>query len=202
MKQPSEPSCSSQRKKRKNNLRVRLQRTGKELMKMTAKQKTPSRKKESSAQAVQPLITKLYEGTADLIIKIPQKPKKNTGKTVPETEEPAKELIEITLPSISKTAEDSDRVAALVSSLISYLLKDIEAAKQTNRKAVQAEGIARAKAKGKRFGPESMTFDAELFENLCQAYRNKEISCRAAGDQLGCSSRTFLRRYHQIYPDK
>ena len=90
-------------------------------MKNTAKRKTPSRKKDSSAAAVKPLITKLYEGTADLIIKVPQKPKKNTGKVTPDTEEPAKELIEITLPPISKTAEDSDRVAALASALISYL---------------------------------------------------------------------------------
>lgn len=169
---------------------------------MTAKRKTPSRKKDSSAAAVKPLITKLYEGTADLIIKVPQKPKKNTDKTTLDTEDTAKELIEITLPPTAKTADDSDRTAALASALISYLLKDIETAKQANRKALQAEGIARAKAKGKRFGPESMTFDAELFEELCQAYRNNEISASEAGRQLGCNYKTFQRRYAQKYPEE
>ena len=171
-------------------------------MKMTAKRKTPSRKKESSAAAVKPVITKLYEGTADLIIKIPQNPKKNTGKTAPETPEPAKELIEITLPPAAKTADENDRIAALASALISCLLKDIESSKQANRKSLQAKGIARAKAAGKHFGAETMTLDAELFEKLSQAYKNKEISASEAGKQLGCSYKTFQRRYAQKYPEE
>ena len=171
-------------------------------MKMTAKRKTLPRKKEPSAAAVKPLITKLYEGTADLIITVPQKPKKNTAGNKPDTAEPAKEHIEITLPQAPKAADNSDRVAALSSALISTLLKDIESAKQKNRKAVQAEGIARAKAAGQRFGPEIKTFDAELFEELCQAYRNNEISASAAGRQLGCNYKTFQRRYAQQYPDE
>lgn len=164
------------------------------------KRKSASRKKETSAPAVYPLITKLYEGTADLIITVPQKPKKNTAGNKPDTAEPAKELIEITLPPISKTAEDSDRVAALSSALISALLKDIESAKQKNRQAVQREGIARAKAAGKQFRPEYKNLDAELFEELCQAYRNNEISASAAGRQLGCNYKTFQRCYAQKYP--
>ena len=172
-------------------------------MKMTAKRKTLPRKKEPSAAAVKPLITKLYEGTADLIIKIPQKPKKNAAGNKPDASaEPAKELIEITLPQAPKAADNSDRVAALSSALISTLLKDIESAKQKNRKAVQAEGIARAKAAGQRFGPEFKDLDTELFEELCQAYKNNEISASAAGRQLGCNYKTFQRRYAQQYPDE
>ena len=145
------------------------------------KRKSASRKKETSAPAVYPLITKLYEGKADLIIKIPQKPKKNCSENINGTaSSEEKELIELTLPRLSKDADNSDRVAALSSALISTLLKDIETAKQTNRKAVQREGIARAKAAGKQFGPEYKNLDAELFEELCQAYKNNEISAIAA----------------------
>ncbi len=175
----------------------------KRIPKNNPKRKSASRKKETLASAVYPLITKLYDGTADLIIRLPQKPKKNSPENINGTaSSEEKELIELTLPQLSKDADNSDRVAALSSALISTLLKDIESAKQTNRKAVQAEGIARARAKGTRFGPEYKDLDAELFEKLCQAYRNNEISASAAGRQLGCNYKTFQRRYAQQYPDE
>ena len=162
-------------------------------MKMSAKRKTPSRKKESSAAAVKPVITKLYEGTADLIIKIPQNPKKNTGKTAPETPEPAKELIEITLPPAAKTADENDRIAALASALISCLLKDIEATKQTNRKSLQAKGITRAKAAGTQFGRPKKELPETFYEaaELCRAGK---ISITEGAERSGMTYWAFYYR--------
>ncbi|HJJ36537.1 MAG TPA: hypothetical protein O0X27_05125 [Methanocorpusculum sp.] len=165
------------------------------------KRKTVSRtpaKSSVSAAAIEPLITKLYDGTAELLISIPQNRDSGT-KTQNSADTPSvqKERIAITLPPADRYADENDRVAALASSLISILLKDIASSKELSRKAVQAEGISRARAEGKQFGRRCLDLDTDLFEELCRAYANNEISPETAGERLGCSYRTFLRRYAQ-----
>ena len=132
------------------------------------------------------LIAELYQGTAHITITSAA-----SGKT-----------IEIPLPQVKKSATETEKAAAVTASFVNLLFSDLETARKQKRKTQQAKGIARAKANGKRFGPENMTFDAELFEELCQAYRNNEISASEAGRQLGCNYKTFQRRYAQKYPEE
>lgn len=58
------------------------------------------------------------------------------------------------------------------------------------RRQKQAEGIAAAKAKGVRFGPQPRTLP-DGFEELRQAWRNKEISLKMAAELCGIPKSTF-----------
>ena len=58
------------------------------------------------------------------------------------------------------------------------------------RRQKQAEGIAAAKAKGVRFGPQPRALP-EGFEELRQAWRNKKISLQMAAELCGIPKSTF-----------
>lgn len=171
------------------------------------KRKSPSQKKikvKASAPAFKPLIAKLYDGTADILIRIPHPPNKNKADGLSRDDRTeqnnSKEIIELTLPPFEKITNDNDRVAVFTSALISALLNDINSAKQANRKAIQAAGIARAQAEGKQFGKKCRELNEDLLEELYQAYWKNEISAREAGKRLGCSYKTFQRRYYLRNP--
>ena len=70
---------------------------------------------------------------------------------------------------------------------------------QTEREFIrqrQAEGIAVAKAKGKRLGrmPVDMPED---FEEVCRRCISEELSTRKAAEMLGVSHSTFYRKFRQ-----
>ena len=80
---------------------------------------------------------------------------------------------------------------ALLDSFVSELF--ITVAKQEQHKTrsrKQAEGIAAAKAKGVRFGPKPRAMP-DGFEELRQAWRNKEMSLSMAAELCGVPRSTF-----------
>ena len=80
---------------------------------------------------------------------------------------------------------------ALLDSFVSELFLSV--AKQEQHEARcqrQAEGIAAAKAKGVRFGPKPRAMP-DGFENLRQAWRNKEMSLSMAAELCGVPKTTF-----------
>ena len=83
-------------------------------------------------------------------------------------------------------------IADLVLQIFAYMA-------QTEREFIshrQAEGIAAAKRKGKKFGrPEKEMPDQ--FKEICQKCKNGEVSTRQAADILGISHTTFYRRYRK-----
>ena len=78
-------------------------------------------------------------------------------------------------------------LGAFVSEL--FLLSGEQKSREIRRRG-QAEGIAAAKAKGVRFGPQCRTLP-DGFEELRQAWRNKEILLRTAAELCGIPKTTF-----------
>lgn len=71
---------------------------------------------------------------------------------------------------------------------------------QTEREFIcqrQAEGIAVAKQKGKKFGRPEKKMPGQ-FQEVCQRCEKGELSTRQAANILGVSHTTFYRRYKKI----
>lgn len=93
------------------------------------------------------------------------------------------------------------RAGDLTGRLIADLVLQIFAyVAQTEREFLrqrQAEGIAAAKAKGKRWGRKPIALP-EGFEAVCQKCMEGQVSVRAAAKELGMNHSTFYR-YYQNY---
>ena len=84
-------------------------------------------------------------------------------------------------------------IADLVLQIFAYVA-------QTEREFIhqrQAEGIAAAKRKGKKFGRPELKMPPE-FEEICRQYEQGKISTRQAAVVLGVSHTTFYRKYRKI----
>ena len=71
---------------------------------------------------------------------------------------------------------------------------------QTEREFIhqrQAEGIAAAKRKGKKFGRPELKMPPE-FEEICRQYEQGKISTRQAAVVPGVSHTTFYKKYRKI----
>lgn len=111
------------------------------------------------------------------------------------TKEPAElqaELRELAREIVSNLSElESAQRKPLLDSFVSELFSTV--AKQEQREVRhqrQAEGIAAAKARGVRFGPQRRTLP-DGFEELRQAWRKKEITLRTAAELCGVPKTTF-----------
>lgn len=83
-------------------------------------------------------------------------------------------------------------IADLVLQIFAYVA-------QTEREFIrqrQAEGIAAAKARGKKFGRKCIAMPKN-FEEICNKCHKKRITTREAAKQLGISHTTFYRRYKE-----
>ena len=78
----------------------------------------------------------------------------------------------------------------LISDIVLQLLSYVAQSERENIRQRQAEGIAAAKAKGVRFGPDRRTLP-DSFEELRQAWRNKQMTLRAAAEACGIPKTTF-----------
>lgn len=97
----------------------------------------------------------------------------------------AKELVSNL--SVLEPTTSKDLLGAFVSDLF---LSVAEQERREFRRQKQAEGIAAAKAKGVRFGAQRRTLP-DGFEELRQAWRNKEITLRTAAELCGIPKSTF-----------
>ena len=80
---------------------------------------------------------------------------------------------------------------ALLDSFVSELFLSVAKQEQHETRCQrQAEGIAAAKAKGVRFGPKPRTMP-DGFEELIQAWRNREMSLSTAAELCGIPKTTF-----------
>ena len=80
---------------------------------------------------------------------------------------------------------------ALLDAFVSELFLSVAKKEQHETRCQrQAEGIAAAKAKGVRFGPKPRAMP-DGFEELRQAWRNKEMSLAVAAELCGVPKTTF-----------
>lgn len=90
---------------------------------------------------------------------------------------------------------DTDAVSSqeMLADFISDLFYAVAQKRQKEeRRQKQAEGIAKAKAKGIRFGPATKPVP-DGFESMAQMWTQGDISSRDAAKSLGMSHSTFLR---------
>ena len=95
----------------------------------------------------------------------------------------------LTLLSAVDAASSQELLADFVSDLFYAVAQKRQ---KEERREKQAEGIARAKAKGIRFGAASKPVP-EGFESMVQMWNQGDISSRDAAKTLGMSHSTFLR---------
>ena len=91
------------------------------------------------------------------------------------------------------TRQGRDLTGKLIADIVLQLLSYVAQTERETLRRRQAEGIAAAKGRGVRFGPERMALP-EAFPGLAELWRAGGISSREAAEQLGISYQTFLRR--------
>lgn len=109
-----------------------------------------------------------------------------------EDKEPKSRLQQLAREVMSEISElDRPRSEELLGVFVSELfLLSGEQRRRETRRQKQSEGIAAAKAKGVRFGPQPRNLP-EGFEELRRAWRNKEISLKRAAELCGIPKSTF-----------
>ena len=93
---------------------------------------------------------------------------------------------------ILNTSPDRDLMGTVISDVILQLQSAFAQAERESIHQRQAEGIAAAKARGVKFGPEPKKLPKE-FPTLKEAWKAGRISARQASHRLGISHKTFLK---------
>lgn len=88
------------------------------------------------------------------------------------------------------TRQGRDLTGTLIADIVLQLLSYVAQTERENIRQRQAEGIAAAKARGVHFGPTPRTMP-DSFEQLRQAWRNKQMSLREAAQTCGVPRSTF-----------
>ena len=88
------------------------------------------------------------------------------------------------------TRQGRDLTGTLIADIVLQLLSYVAQTERENIRQRQAEGIATAKAKGVRFGPDRRTLP-DNFEEFRQAWREKRMSLRAAAEACGIPKSSF-----------
>ena len=88
------------------------------------------------------------------------------------------------------TGNCRDLTGTLIADIVLQLLSYVAQNERENIRQRQAEGIAEAKARGVHFGPQPQNLP-ENFEQLRQAWRDKQITLRAAAEACGIPKSTF-----------
>ncbi len=91
------------------------------------------------------------------------------------------------------TREGRDLTGTLVADIVLQLLSYVAQTEREYIRQRQAEGIAAARERGVRFGPERIPMP-EGFDYLAENWWNGEITATDAGKRLGISRKTFTRR--------
>lgn len=91
------------------------------------------------------------------------------------------------------TRQGRDLTGTLISDIVLQLLSYVAETERQNIRQRQAEGIEAAMKRGIRFGRRPLTMP-QGFDDLAIAWKQGEISSRAAAERLGISYQTFLRR--------
>ena len=91
------------------------------------------------------------------------------------------------------TREGRDLTGTLIADIVLQLLSYVAQTERDFIRQRQAEGIAAAKARGVRFGPERIPMP-DAFEKLAEDWLSGRVTAVQAGKELGISRFTFTRR--------
>lgn len=108
------------------------------------------------------------------------------------TKEKKVAIVVLDMPLLD-TRESRDLTGTLIADIVLQLLSYVAQTERDLIRQRQAEGIAAAKARGVRFGPERIPMP-EDFEELAEDWCFGRISSVQASKELGISRTTFTRR--------
>ena len=114
------------------------------------------------------------------------------------TKEIGADILVLDMNLLDTRKKDGNLTGTLIADLVLQIFAYVA---QTERELIrqrQAEGIAAAKANGKKLGRTPVPLPDE-FEKVCSQCLGGEISTREAADILGMSHTTFYRRYREKY---
>ena len=156
--------------------------------------------KDFERPAYQKLMKKLKSGDL-LIIKSIDRLGRNYNEILTQwqyiTKKIKADIMVLDMELLDTRQKDGNLTGTLISDLVLQIFAYVA---QTEREFIsqrQAEGIAAAKRKGRKFGrPEKEMPDQ--FQEICAKCFQGELSTRQAAEVLGVSHTTFYRRYKKI----
>ena len=150
--------------------------------------------------AYQKLMKKLKAGDL-LIVKSIDRLGRNYNEILVQWQYITKEVKADILVLDMELLDTRQKAGSLTGTLIADLVLQVLAyVAQTEREFIcrrQAEGIAAAKLRGKKFGRPEVKMPEE-FEAVCRRCERGELATRRAAELLGISHTTFYRRYKKI----
>ena len=112
------------------------------------------------------------------------------------TKEVQADILVLDMELLDTRSKDGNLTGTLIADLVLQIFAYVA---QTEREFIrqrQAEGIAAARANGKKLGRKPLEMP-EQFEAICIECRKGTISIREGADRLGLKFATFYRHYHQ-----
>ena len=99
-------------------------------------------------------------------------------------------IVVLDIPLLGTRRKERDLTGVFIADLVLQILSYVAQTEREFNRQRQAEGIAAARAKGVRLGRPPLE-RPEAFRELCEAWRNREISGRSAAKKLGIAPQTF-----------
>lgn len=110
------------------------------------------------------------------------------------TKETGADIRVIDMPLLNTDSVQGDLTGVFISDLVLQILAYVAQTERDYIRQRQAEGIAAAKAKGKKLGRIPIEMP-EGFEKMCRACKEGRMTTREAAERLGVSHTTFYRRW-------
>jgi len=117
------------------------------------------------------------------------------------TKEIGADILVLDMELLDTREKDGNLTGTLIADLVLQIFAYVA---QTEREFIhqrQAEGIAAAKANGKKLGPKYLPVP-DGFDEICDQCIKGEISTREAAEVLGMSHTTFYRQYREKTENK
>ena len=108
------------------------------------------------------------------------------------TKEIGADIKVIDMPLLNTTINSSDLMRTFISDIVLQILSFVAENERKNIKQRQAEGIKAAKLRGVKFGRPQIELPIN-FKNVCQMYKNKEITSFEASALLDIKRPTFFK---------
>ena len=108
------------------------------------------------------------------------------------TKEKQADIVVLDMPLLDTRQKADDLTGTFIADLVLQILCYVAQMERENIRQRQAEGIAAAKARGVKFGREKMPIP-ETFYPLWEKFRQREVTARAAAQELGVVHSTFLK---------
>ena len=105
------------------------------------------------------------------------------------------------MPLLNTFSEHEDLTGVFISDLVLQILAYVAETERAFIRQRQAEGIAAAKRKGKKFGSRRIELP-EQFEKYYNLWKEGKISSREGAKALGMSHSTFYRRCKETKNDE